>query len=167
MTRTSHQGSNAGTTRPLPASESCCPAQEPIGLLIASARSRMKQAVLARTAVHRLPVQQFWLLIALWECPAVSQGELASRVQSDAPTTSRVLAGLIRRRLVRKDPDPRDRRSWRVSLTSEGRRLAEELYGTAGEIRAAVSDGMTDAEQDALRTGLRRIIENLDRLGSA
>jgi DNA-binding MarR family transcriptional regulator len=165
MNRTSHQGSNAGVTRSLRPRESCGPVQEPIGLLIASARSRIKQAVLARTAIHRLPVQQFWLLIALWECPDVSQGELAKSVQLDAPTTSRVVAGLIRRRLARKDPDPCDRRFWRISLTLEGQRLAHELYGIAGQVRAAVSDGMTEAEQQALRAGLRRVIKNLERLG--
>ncbi len=138
--------------------------QEPIGLLIASARRRIKQAVLARTATHRLAVQQFWFLIALSERPGISQVELAEGVRSDAPTTSRVVASLARRRLVRADPDPRDRRRSRLSLTPAGVRLAKELSGTAQEIRAAVIHGMTEAELDALRQGLRRVIANLDRL---
>ena len=75
---------------------------EPIGLLIASARSRLKQAVLTRAAAHGLAVQQFWFLIALREAPGVSQVELADRVRSDAPTTSRVISSLMRRRLVRR-----------------------------------------------------------------
>ncbi len=164
MTRPSHDGSSAGAVRLLRPPERR-PLEEPIGLLIASARSRIKQAVLARTAIHRLPVQQFWLLIALWEYPDVSQGELAKSVQLDAPTPSRVIAGLIRRRLARKDPDARDGRSWRISLTPAGQRLAQEMYGIAGEVRAAVSGGMTEAEQQALRAGLRRVIENVERLG--
>jgi len=138
--------------------------QESVWLLIASARRRIKQAVLARTAAHRLAVQQFWFLVALRERPGISQVELAERVRSDAPTTSRVVASLTRRRLVRTDPDPHDRRRARLALTPEGRRLAEELSSTAQEIRAAVIHGMTEAELDALRHGLRRVIANLDRL---
>ena len=142
------------------------PAEEPIGLLIASARSRMKQAVLARASGHRLAVQQFWSLIALLERPGLSQVELAEAVRSDAPTTSRVIASLMRRRLVRKEPDVNDGRLSRLSLTLGGRRLADELFGTANAIRAALSEGMSEAEQEALRDGLRLVIANLDRLAS-
>lgn len=140
--------------------------EEPIGLLIASARSRLKQAVLTRAGVHGLAVQQFWFLIALRESPGISQVELADRVRSDAPTTSRVISSLMRRRFVRKDPDPADGRLSRLSLTLAGERLAENLSGTAIQIRAAVIDGMSEAEQDVLRGGLRRVIANLDRLAS-
>ncbi len=140
-------------------------AREPIGLLIASARSRIKQAVLARAAEHHLAVQQFWLVITLRERPGVSQAELAAMVRSDAPTTSRVLSRLTRRRLVRAEPAPDSRRR-RLFLTAAGERLASHLSGTADEIRAAIVDGMTDAEQEALRAGLRRVIANLDRLES-
>ncbi len=140
--------------------------REPIGLLIASARSRLKQAVLTRAAAHGLAVQQFWFLVALREAPGASQVELAERVRSDAPTTSRVISSLLRRRLVRRHPDPGDGRLSRLSLTLAGERLAEDLSATASHIRAAVIDGMSETEQDALRDGLRRVIGNLDRLAS-
>jgi MarR family transcriptional regulator for hemolysin len=134
---------------------------EPIGLLIASARRRLKQVVLARAAGHQLAVQQFWFLVTLREHPGLSQADLAVRARTDAPTTSRVLAGLIRRRLVRTLADPDDRRRARLYLTSSGERLAAELSTAAQEIRAAVIAGMTEAELETLRRGLRRVIDNL------
>ena len=156
----------AGVERRLAPPASGPAPREPIGLLIATARSRMKQAVLPRAAAHRLAVQQFWFLIALLERPGIPQVELAEAVRSDAPTTSRVIASLMRRRLVRKDPDPQDGRLSRLSLTLAGRRLARELSGTADAIRAAVGEGMSEAEQESLRGGLRRVIANLDRLAA-
>jgi DNA-binding MarR family transcriptional regulator len=140
--------------------------EEPIGLLIASARSRIKQAVLARAAMHRLAVQQFWFVVSLGERPGISQVELASLVRSDAPTTSRVISALTRRRLVRVDPTPDSRHRRRLFLTTAGERLARDLSETAREIRAAIVEGMTAAEQEALRAGLRRVITNLERLES-
>ena len=164
MTRTGARKAAADASiRPEPAGNGP-PLQEPIGLLIASARRRIKQAVLARAATHRLAVQQFWFVVALWERPGISQVELASIAQSDAPTTSRVVCALARRRLVRVDPTPDSRHRRRLFLTPGGERLAQDLSGTAREIRAAVVDGMTGAEQDALRHGLRRVIANLERL---
>ncbi|HEX9288905.1 MAG TPA: MarR family transcriptional regulator [Anaeromyxobacteraceae bacterium] len=138
--------------------------QEYLGLLIATARRRIKQAVLARAGHHELSAQQFWFLIALSEHPGMSQVDLAQRVRADAPTASRSLAGLRRRRLVRIEVDPEDRRRGRAFLTPAGERLAKELSHVAQQIRATVVEGMTEAEVDALRSGLRRVIENLDRL---
>jgi DNA-binding MarR family transcriptional regulator len=142
------------------------PTQEYPGLLIAVARRRIKQAVLARAARHGISPQQFWILVGLRERRAASQSELAERMHVDAPTASRVLAALVRRRLVRVEQDPADRRRARVHLTRPGEELAGELTGIAGQIRAAIVDGMSAAELDALRRGLHKIISNLERLDS-
>lgn len=138
--------------------------QESPGLLIAAARRRIKLAVTARAARHGLSYQQFWLLVALHERRARSQAELAERLHADAPTVSRVLAALVRRRLVRVEQDPADRRRARLALTRAGEDLGRELAAIAGEIRAAVVDGLSSAELEALRHGLHRIITNLEAL---
>ena len=133
------------------------------GLLIAAARHRIKQVVLAQVARHRLTSQQFWMLIALRETPGLSQAALAERVRADAPTVSRTVAGLLERGLVRSEPDPSDRRRSRMGLTARGERLARELAPVAREGRAALVDGMDDGEVAALQQGLQRVIANLDR----
>ncbi len=137
--------------------------QEPLGLLIAAARSRIKQVVLARVAAYGLTPQQFWTLVALREHPGISQAGLAERVRADAPTVSRTLGALLDRGLVRSEPDPDDRRRSRVLLTRAGERLADEVSTVAQEVRAVVVDGMTGAEEAAVRRALKRIIANLDR----
>jgi DNA-binding MarR family transcriptional regulator len=137
--------------------------QEYVGLLIAIARRRIKQAVLRRVARHRLAPQQFWILIALSETPGVSQSELAEQVHIDAPTASRIITALSGRELVRIELDPRDRRRSRLFLTGAGERLARELATLAQSVRAAVVDDMSEAEVEALRRGLRKVICNMDR----
>ncbi|HEY6098022.1 MAG TPA: MarR family transcriptional regulator [Anaeromyxobacter sp.] len=138
--------------------------QEYPGLLIAIARRRIKQAVLGRAARHGLSPQQFWLVVALHERRVASQAELAEHMHVDAPTASRVVAALARRRLVRVEEDPSDRRRARLHLTRAGEEIARELARIAGEIRAAVVDGMSPAEVEGLRRGLRKIIANMERL---
>jgi DNA-binding MarR family transcriptional regulator len=137
--------------------------QEYLGLLIAAARSRIKQVVLAQVAQFGLAPQQFWMLIALREMPGMSQADLAERVRADAPTVSRTLGALLERGLVRSDPDPEDRRRSRVFLTAAGEQLASEVAAVAADVRAAVVDGMSAAEEAAVRRGLKRILDNLDR----
>lgn len=140
--------------------------QEYVGALIAAARRRLKQAVVARISQRHLTAQQFWLIVALAEHPGVSQATLCQIVRADAPSISRALTALVERRLVRTDLDPADRRRAQVSLTDAGARLAAELAPLAEEIREAVVEGMTRSQLAALRAGLHRVIANLDRLGA-
>jgi DNA-binding MarR family transcriptional regulator len=89
--------------------------------------------------------------------------ELAERRRMDQPTTSRIVTTLVRKKLVREDGDPKDRRRCLLRLTTSGRALGESLYPLARELRAAVVQGLSPSERLALRSGLRRIIDNMDR----
>lgn len=135
-----------------------------MGLLIGAARRRIKQAVGLRLRRFRLTPQQFWLLVAVQEGRAPSLTELAERLRGDQPTASRIVAALVRRKLVRVDADPRDRRRSMLRATPAGEALRAELGAVAAEIRAAVVEGMDATEQEALRVGLRKVIANMDRL---
>lgn len=140
------------------------PWQEYPGLLIAIARRRIKQAVLALAAPHGLSTQQFWVVVHLHEQDGQSQRDLARRMDVDAPTVSRVLAALTRRNLVRTEDDPGDRRRSRLHLTPAGRDLGRSLAAAAAEVRQSVVAGMSAAEVEALRAGLLKVIENMERL---
>jgi DNA-binding MarR family transcriptional regulator len=143
--------------------------EEYVGLLIAAARRRLNQAVLARVGRYRLDSQQFWMLLRAAELPGATVGELAHLQRIDAPAASRVFSSLARRRLVRLLADPDDRRKTRVFLTSAGAALAEELQPVGRSIRSAVVAGLTPGEQQTLRSSLHKVISNLERLerGSA
>ncbi len=53
-------------------------------------------------------------------------GELASAEQVTAPTMTRLVAGLERDHLLRRDPDPHDRRITRVAATPRAARLMQK-----------------------------------------
>jgi len=137
--------------------------QEPIGLLVGIVRARIKRAVGTRVAPFRLSPQQFWVLVTVSEQPGLSLRELTERHHVDPPTASRIIGTLAERKLVRAEGDPEDRRRSRLILTPSGRALARKVIPVAREIRAAVVDGLTSAEQRALRHGLRKIMLNMDR----
>jgi len=137
-------------------------APEPVGLLIAAARRRMKQAVGARARPYGLNAPQFWVLVGVAERRGTALGELADRLRLDAPTASRLVAGLTRKGLVRSGNDPADRRRRRIELTAKGTALAERMLPIARAARAAAISGVAVAEQDTLRRLLVRVIENLE-----
>ena len=141
--------------------------QEPVGLLIGAARRRIKQAVGHRLRGHGLTPQQFWVLINVSEREGLALRDLAERLRLDHPTTSRIVSLLRRRRLMRMGGHPGDRRRCRLGLTPRGRELVDQLRPLAREVREAVVQGMSAADQDRLRRLLRQVMANMERFGSA
>jgi len=138
--------------------------KEPVGLLIAAARRKLKRAVHERVAPHGLTTQQFWALVNIEEVDRPSLREVAERMRMDAPTASRAVTQLLRRQLVKAEGDRNDRRLLRLRLTRKGREKIGILSNLADELRGAAVHGLTRGEEETLRTLLRKVITNLDEL---
>ncbi len=136
---------------------------EPIGLLIGAVRRRIKQAVGSHARRYHLTTQQFWVLVAISERPGLSLGELAAHLRMDTPTASRVVFTLMNRKFVQAREDAADRRRARLHLGAPGVALGHDLLALARAIRAAIVQGLSTAEQAALRVSLRKVIANMDR----
>jgi DNA-binding MarR family transcriptional regulator len=140
------------------------PQQEPIGLLLASLRKRQRQAVETRVRDLKLSAQQFWLLVALCERHGASLADILAALPMDQPTASRVVAAICRRKLVRIQNDPKDRRRRLMTLTAKGQQFADRCLSVAAQVRGAIVDRFSPDEITTLRGWLRRIVENLDEL---
>jgi MarR family transcriptional regulator for hemolysin len=138
--------------------------EEPIGLLIGAVRRRIRQAVGSQVRPYHLTTQQFWVLVAIYEHPGFSLRQLAAHLRMDEPTASRVVAALMKQKLVQIKGDAADRRRACIYLRAPGAELGRELRTLAATVRAAVVQGLSTTEQAALRGSLRKIIANMDRL---
>jgi DNA-binding MarR family transcriptional regulator len=92
-----------------------------------------------------LSLSQYHLLEPLIDDERLATCELALAAGVSAPTTTRMLSGLVREGLVERVPCSADRRVVHVSLTEEGRArvLAKRARGEArrAEIFASLSPG--------------------------
>jgi len=136
--------------------------KEPVGLLIGAARRRLKRAVTERVRETHLTAQQFWMLVHIDEARGSSLGEVAGRMRLDAPTASRAVTQLEKRKLVRAEGDSADRRRLHLRLTAAGRAKMPRLRALAAELRGAAVHGLSPEEEESLRSLLRKIIANLD-----
>ncbi len=84
-------------------------------------RQARKQDVLARQGPARLSA----LSVLVFGGP-MTLGQLAQAEQVKAPTMSRIVAGLKNSGLARIEPDPKDARRIRVTVTPKGERLLQE-----------------------------------------
>ena len=78
-------------------------------------------------------------------------GELAAAEKVQPPSMTRIVNGLEERGLVSRQPDERDRRSARVSLTEEGRRILLELRRRRDQWLAVRIAELEPGEREVLR----------------
>lgn len=99
---------------------------------------------------------QFSLLMSLNRPEPPTLGALAGVLAMDRTTLTAALKPLERRRLLRIAPDPNDRRSRRLSLTSQGTRLLVRALPVWRREHAALDAALADGG-DRLRRELRLI----------
>jgi len=78
-------------------------------------------------------------------------GELAAQELMQPPSMTRIVNGLEERGLVTRAPDPRDRRSSRVSLTEEGRQILLANRRRRDQWLSVRLAELTSDERDLLR----------------
>lgn len=91
--------------------------------------------------------QEQWLLMnKLAQNPGTSQLSLADDLIHDKPNITRILAGLQKKKLIRRDIDLNDRRVMRVQLTAAGKSLHETFAKLVAAERTRLHHGLTDAD---------------------
>jgi MarR family transcriptional regulator for hemolysin len=90
-------------------------------------------------------------------CEGMTQKDLAAEVGVEAPTLVRTLDLIEERNLIARRPAPNDRRAKTVHLTTSGRRMLEEMYRAAKDLRADLLAGIPQEQMAVCLDVLTRI----------
>lgn len=93
----------------------------------------------------------------------VRAGWLAQRAKLSPSSITELVEGMEREGMVRREPDPEDRRAVRVNLTPEGRRQLQRFEQTAAVALADALASLTAAQRQRVRAAfndLRHVIVN-------
>ena len=93
----------------------------------------------------------------------VSQKEIADACFLDVTTMSRTLDKMERQGLLRRERDPKCRRTYQVELTEEGAGKAKEVETGFRHLEEFMCSGIPDEELEGMIRGLGKIRENLLR----
>jgi MarR family transcriptional regulator, organic hydroperoxide resistance regulator len=110
-------------------------------------------------AAHGLAMWEYVVLSGLIAGPTQTQARLAEAVGRDKTRLIPILDRLEARGLLRRTPDPADRRNKVVALTADGRALRAAI---AADIRLAEERLLTPLA-DAERRIFRELLGRLDR----
>ena len=90
-----------------------------------------------------------------------TMNELGRHLGLDKSSISGLVDRAERRGLVARTASPTDRRSFRVSITEEGRRLTEAAAAEFGTQVEAIVGGLSGDERQALATLAGRVVETV------
>jgi DNA-binding MarR family transcriptional regulator len=128
--------------------------------LMSTART-IRLAYERRLAPLELNLSQASLLAFVHETAPLTQAQLADALGLGRPATGSVIDSLERRGLVERQPDPKDRRAWRVAVTSAGERLVGPIGEVDETLRRELRAGIPRAERQRLAQVLLRLQANL------
>lgn len=114
-------------------------------------------------ARHGVQLGTFPVLLALWEAEGQTQSELAVRAQIEQPTMAATLNRMERDGLIRREPDPHDRRAARVLLTAQGRALRAPLTAAARAINARSVERLEVIDAEMFLQALHEVAASLSR----
>lgn len=110
---------------------------------------------------------QWKMILRLAREPGLKQVELAERLDIEPITAGRTVDRLADAGLVERQPDPEDRRAWRLFLTTKAEPLVAKLRALAEQLTGEAFEGFEPDEVAALRAKLARIRENIGRAETA
>ena len=116
-------------------------------------------ALQARLAGLNLTASEINALAILATGQPRSIGELAAATATKPTTLTSVLDRLVRRGLVVRQLAPADRRSFLVSLTQDGRPVADRARAEMGALERAALAAVTSADLAGFRVVTQAIME--------
>jgi len=131
-----------------------------LGALISRVRitlyERLDQALLP----FDLSTPQYIVIVLLANDIASKSSDICRTLAHDPGAMTRVLDRLEVKKLVRRMPDPSDRRAFKLELTSEGRVLYPKVIAVAVGMINELLEGFTKTEVRQMESFLMRILEN-------
>jgi DNA-binding MarR family transcriptional regulator len=125
--------------------------------LLAKAYQRAHSAFKIKLAPFGITPVQHLILAVLGEEDSLSPAEISARAAMDGATLSGVLDRMTEAGLIKKEENPQDRRSIRVSLSPKARRMRDGL----ADQRKSINEELTAKFSVEERLLLKRMLKDL------
>jgi DNA-binding MarR family transcriptional regulator len=136
---------------------------EELASLFATQFFRMHRLMDRRLGQHGVSLARFKFLMFLKKEGTSRAADMADLLALAPRTVTEGLDGLERDGLVRRDPDPNDRRAKQVSLTTEGARAVTAIEPLRDEMLGRILGTLSNRDRADLRRVFQRIDSNLSR----
>jgi DNA-binding MarR family transcriptional regulator len=131
------------------------------GSLLHQVARDLATALDRQLAPFGLTAQQAALLLHVSRQPAASPSQLMTALGTDTAGMTRLADRLEGKHLIKRHPNPQDRRSVLIALTEHGQALVPRLGPVFGGVTRRLFNGFSAGEIGDLTAMLERMAENL------
>jgi len=131
-----------------------------IGALLGRVKAEMGAAFDAELAPSDITAAQYVILMSLAHGEGPSASDLCKGISYDPGAMTRMLDRLERRGLVRRVPNPDDRRTFHLELTEEGKAVVPKLRAGGMKVLNRFLDGFSAREAQQFERFLLRMLDN-------
>jgi len=125
--------------------------------LLAKAYQKAHAAFKQKLAPYGITPVQHLILAVLAEEDFLSPAEISDRILMDGATLSGVLDRMAEAGLIKKEENPQDRRSLRISLTAKAKKMRADLAGQRKAINEELTAKLSLEEKILLKRLLKEI----------
>ncbi|BFH62865.1 MULTISPECIES: MarR family winged helix-turn-helix transcriptional regulator [Paenibacillus] len=111
-----------------------------------------------------ITVDQWEILVILWEKEGITQKEIAERLDKDQTNIARMLFKLEKKGFIYRVIHETDRRSLRVYLTPKGREIKDDILDPSIEAYKNTIKGLSEEEVETFRRILAVMYNNVKDL---
>lgn len=130
-----------------------------VTFLVRHAWLSMRSAVAVALAEHELSVPQYGTLLILDDQPGRSIAEIARKVGTARQSANELITGMERAGLIERQPNPNDKRSQLVYLTTGGKARLAAATPAVRAVEAELEADFTAADRAAARSWLQRMVD--------
>lgn len=138
--------------------------EQSAGFQLSITSRKLSQLFTLRLKPFRITPEQWLVLTCIREYEGIIQKTIAEQTGKDQPTVTRILDTLEKRSWIRKQADPKDRRSFVVYITPSGAQLLEQTAGIEQQLVLQATEGISNRELEELFKLLLHIRHNTDSL---
>ena len=114
-----------------------------------------------RVAGYSITVEQWHVLINLWEQDGQTQQQLSEKTEKDKGNITRLIRSLEQRNILIRIPNPTDDRSKLVYLTSKGKAYQKALIPIAQKTLDQAQADIPNSAIDRCNSVLQKVVQNL------
>lgn len=130
---------------------------ECINFLLTKAQHIVFQYLKANLAQFDVTPVQYGILKCLWDEDGQTPKQIARTLSLDGSTITGILDRMENKNLVRRTPDPDDRRTLKVVITNQGLELRECIEEVIEKVNKRILEIFTFEEQEQLKKFLEKI----------
>jgi len=132
-----------------------------LGYLLNSAQSTVQRTLLHafKDAGYDITVEQWTVLVHLWEKDGVSQQELSLATGKDNASICRLIDSLEKRHLVVRIPNKNDRRINDIHTTSTAKSIQHDLVRIAEDTFSLLLIGVSQSDKETFYSVLKLLSE--------